>query len=205
MHAQGALALEELDDDALMALVAVRSSGLGAVDAAEAAEAAFAVLVRRHQAKVLRVCARSLGGDAALARDVAQATFIELHKAACRYEPRGRFRAFLMRIALRQCAMAGRERTSRRRREDASARADASANAASSPTPDQSVLAHEQRAAVDVAIARLSPRLRDVVLMRYAGELALDEIAEALDLPLGTVKSRLFAALEKLRAELESP
>ncbi len=55
------------------------------------------------------------------------------------------------------------------------------------------------------AVARLSPRLRDVVSLRYAASLGYSEIAETLAIPVGTVKRRLFDAVEKLRRLMEEP
>ena len=157
--------------------------------------AAFDALVRRHQAAVLRVAARYLG-DSALAPDVAQATFVQLHGWLHRYEARGKFKAFVMRLAVRQCAMAARSRATVRRRDERAMVADASA------APDEVVLARERRRAVDGALATLSPKLRRVVVLRYGGDLSYEEVAAALGLPVGTVKSRLFAGLAKLRGAL---
>ena len=82
--------------------------------AADGSAPAFEVLVRRHQARVLRVAARYLG-DASTAGDVAQNAFLELYRVQHRYEPRGRFVAFLFKIALNQCRMAARAAAAGRR------------------------------------------------------------------------------------------
>lgn len=65
--------------------------------------------------------------------------------------------------------------------------------------PDQAILARERAREVEHALAGLSPKLRDVLVLRFAGELSYDEIVELLKLPLGTVKRRIFDRLEKLR------
>lgn len=171
-------------DDALM------------VAARDGDRAAFDTLVRRHQAAVLRVAARYLG-DSALAHDVGQATFVELFRWLHRYQPRERFRAFLMRVALRQCAMTARSRSSARRREDAAPPQDSGA------VPETVALERERRRQLDAALATLSPKLRAVVVLRYGGGMSNEEVAGALELPIGTVKSRLFAGLAKLREALE--
>lgn len=160
-------------------------------------QAAFDALVRRHQGWVLRLCARGVG-DPSLAKDVAQATFVELHRSLPRYEPRGAFRSFLARIAVNQCRMAGRTRGRARRRDDAAEPPPSS----SSSLPDDVVLARERKRQLDRALATLSPKLRDVVVLRYAADLSHAEIASALGVPIGTVKSRLFDAVEKLRDAL---
>lgn len=75
--------------------------------------------------------------------------------------------------------------------------------------PDSSaearILARERDRDLERAVGRLSEKLRDVISLRYAGELGYDEIAETLGLPVGTVKRRLFDAVEKLRQILETP
>jgi RNA polymerase sigma-70 factor (ECF subfamily) len=73
-----------------------------------------------------------------------------------------------------------------------------------SPTqPDELILVEERRRLVEGQLGSLSEKLRDVVVLRYAGELTLEEIARVLELPLGTVKSRLFAAMSALSAAVK--
>jgi RNA polymerase sigma-70 factor (ECF subfamily) len=181
-------ALGGRDDDELMLLARGGMAG------------AFAALVRRHQARVLRVAARRLGRGA-LAADVAQNTFLEIYRALPRYQPRGRFRSYLFRVLLNQCGMARR-----------AARLDARALAAAAlpPPPDAApatqeaeILARERGRDVEAALARLGSKLRDVVILRFSAELSYDEIAETLAVPVGTVKRRLFDAMEKLRRLME--
>ena len=74
--------------------------------------------------------------------------------------------------------------------------------------PDSSpahVLQRERQRDLERAVAGLSTKLRDVVVLRFCAELNYDEIAETLDIPMGTVKRRLFDAMAKLREELEEP
>jgi RNA polymerase sigma-70 factor, ECF subfamily len=148
---------------------------------------AFEHLVRRHQARVLRVAAR-YSSDASVAQDIAQSTFLELHRSLGRYEPRGHFTAYLCRIALNQCRIEGRRRQ----------RSWLMLSVARSTEP----ALFDERPDLQRAIAELSSKLRDVVILRYSGDLDLAEIAEALDVPLGTVKRRLFDAMVKLRQSL---
>jgi RNA polymerase sigma factor (sigma-70 family) len=165
----------EVSDDSLM-----REARDGSMNA-------FEQLVRRHQARVLRMAAR-YASDASLAQDIAQNTFVELHRALHRYEPRGHFGAYLARIAINQCRIEGR----RKRWPLLSVLAfDAPLCSARDDLPD-----------LQRAVAQLSDKLREVVVLRYSGDLDLGDIAEALDLPLGTVKRRLFDAMAKLRQTL---
>jgi RNA polymerase sigma-70 factor (ECF subfamily) len=72
--------------------------------------------------------------------------------------------------------------------------------------PEEWVATRQRRAALDAGLARLSDKLREVVVLRYVTGHSLDEIAEVLDVPVGTVKSRLFAGMAALKEHLgESP
>ncbi len=177
------VALEERDDDALMLLSRAGQSR------------AFDVIVKRHQAKLLSVAAKLMGSTAA-AKDAAQNTFVEVHRYLPRYRPEGRFRFFLFRVLLNQCRML---RRSGRRVADAIEVGEVEDAA---PRPDEAVLADEKRKILDQAVQALNEKLRTVVLLRFSGDLSLNDIAEVLGVPLGTVKSRLFAGLAALRESM---
>ncbi|HEY3497655.1 MAG TPA: sigma-70 family RNA polymerase sigma factor [Polyangiaceae bacterium] len=172
---------EASGDDELMAL------------AGGGSERAFDALVRRHQARVLRLAHRYLG-DSALAADVAQNTFVALFRSRAEYRPSGRFCAYLYRLVLNQCRMARRSKGNRLRvlieMRDFSV------------TPEYT-MPRERPRDLEAALGELSEKLREVVILRFCAEQSYEEIAEALDLPTGTVKRRLFDAMAKLRARLE--
>jgi RNA polymerase sigma factor (sigma-70 family) len=160
---------------------------------------AFSALVTRHQQRALRVAGRQLGPSAmSAAADVVQNTFIDIYRALARYQPRGQFGAYLFHILVNQCRMAQRaaRREARHRQ-----RCDPAMPAA--PPHESAVLARERERDTEAALARLGAKLRDVVVLRYTGELSYDEIAAALDIPMGTVKRRLFDAMKKLRELME--
>jgi RNA polymerase sigma-70 factor, ECF subfamily len=173
--------LEARSDDELMLL------------ARGGSKIAFEALVRRHQTRVLSVAARRLG-HRALAADVAQNAFLEVYRALSRYQPRGMFAAFLYRVLLNQCRV-------QQRRARAEARALDTVEEAASAS-DDAILAREWQRDVERALGTLSPKLRDVVLLRYSADLKYEEIAEALGVPVGTVKRRLFDAVVKLREQM---
>jgi RNA polymerase sigma-70 factor (ECF subfamily) len=178
--------LEARQDDELMLLA---RGGL---------EAAFDTLVRRHQARALRVAARFLGRGA-LAPDAVQNAFLEIYRGLTTYRPLGRFPAYLYRVLVNQCRIAQRSGRVEMRALDRllMEESDVAVHA------EEQILAREQRRELDRALARLSERLRAVVLLRYSAGLSLDEIADSLEIPLGTVKRRLFDALAKLEAAME--
>jgi RNA polymerase sigma-70 factor (ECF subfamily) len=157
-------------------------------------DGAFDFLVRRHQARVLRVAARYLGSTSAAA-DAAQNAFLEILDNVARYRAQGKFRSYLYRVVLNECRMARRSKWWRR-----------DPLPSSYPIEDLSedqILERERARAVEEKVQALSPKLRSVVLLRYGGDLSYDEIAEALEIPQGTVKRRLFDAMAWLRNELE--
>ena len=160
--------------------------------------AAFDTLVRRHQQKVLSVAARLLGGPS-LSHDVAQNTFLQVYLSLPTYEARGKFVPFLNRVLLNQCLM-----THRSNRTGAQLQ---SSIAAAPPEPtetaDALILACERHRELQAALDQLSPKLRTVVVLRYSGGLTHEDIAEMLALPTGTVKRRVFDAIEKLRLAME--
>ena len=175
--------LESRSDDELMLLA---RGGL---------DTAFATLIRRHQARTLRLAVRYLGRES-LAADVAQDTFVEIFRALPQYQAHGRFPSYLYRVLLNRCHMTWR-----------SARADERALSAVGEdvveVDEAELLLRERRRDLRVALGNLSEKLRSVVLLRYSAGLSLEEIAETLEIPTGTVKRRLFDAMTKLRDGVE--
>jgi len=151
---------------------------------------AFEVLVLRHQGPALKVAAKFLS-DSASAKDACQNAFVEIYRGLERYQPRDRFVFYLRRVVLNQCRM-----SSRRLRIAEKLPADV---ARTTSQPDEALLANERRKIVEQSLSGLSEKLREVVALRYAGGHSLEEVAQILELPLGTVKSRLFAAMGQLK------
>lgn len=185
--------------------IAGRSSDAGGIadDAlvarmASGDEGALRALVVRHQARALGV-ARGVLRDAALAEDAVQAAFLDLHGARARYRPEGRFRSYLYLLVLNRCRMIARKQRALALLTFGLVHTAPPAER----TPLDRALDDDDARAVRAAIDRLPRGKREVVVLRYTADLSLDEIARALDVPLGTVKSRLHAALVELRGALE--
>src|SRR6478735_7118646 len=173
---------EREDDDDLMRL------------ARQGVDSAFDKLVRRYQAELLRVAAKHLG-NGVLVPDLVQNTFLQVYGSLGRYEARGVFRAYLHRVLLNQCRMA-------RRSSQISLRAlERSGLGRSFDEPH--ILEREKQRDLERALNRLSDKLREVVVLRYCGDLDYEEIAQTLAVPIGTVKRRLFDAMAKLRELVE--
>lgn len=185
-HAPQAQVPEHTDDDWM---ILARSGRPGAFDA----------LVRRYQARAVSLAYRYLG-QRELAKDVAQNTFLEIYRRLDDYQPHGKFRAYFHRVLLNQCRMAARSRNIRSRFQERLASAEVGEGSGS--LPDAQILARERQRRVERGVLRLSEKLRAVILLQFTGDLSQAEIADALDIKIGTVKSRLSAALVALREDL---
>ena len=156
---------------------------------------AFRALVEREQVTVFRVCLRILGRRQD-AEDVAQESFVMAYRALGSYRGDGPLGGWLMRIATRHAY----RRLHQRR--DASQLPEEMPLRSPSGDPLQVALAEERKSAVRAAVAGLSEPYREVVALRFFGELSLEEIAGATGRPLNTVKTHLRRGVERLRPVL---
>lgn len=167
---------------------------------------AMEVLIRRHHDDLLRFLER-LVGDKTAAQDVFQDTFLQVHVSADTFDPSRRFKPWLFTIAANKARDLLRK-NNRRRTLDLSAPVGGSAGSGddgqtrfidlmevSVIQPQDAAQRVEVQAAVQAAVQRLSPSLREVLLLAYFQKLSYSQIADALEIPLGTVKSRLHAAV----------
>jgi RNA polymerase sigma-70 factor (ECF subfamily) len=160
---------------------------------------AFAHLMARWHPPIRRLCTRMIG-DAHRAEDLAQETFLRLFARRQDYEPSGRFSTLLWRIALNLCY--DELRRTKRRAESPLDEADDdtfhSPVVSDRPGPDDALAEQERAEAVRRALLALSEPYRVVVVLRHYEGLKFREIAELLELPEGTVKSRMAEALTQL-------
>jgi RNA polymerase sigma-70 factor (ECF subfamily) len=172
--------------------------------------AAFAELVGRWQEPLQRLCARVVG-DAHLAEDLTQEIFAKLYARRHAYEPARKFSTWVWRVALNHCYNDCRRTRHRHetRLEPQPGREDASFDdfPADHPCPREAVVATETADAVRAAVSELPENYRCIVILRHYEGLKFREIAEVLDLPEGTVKTRMTEALNdlarRLRGQLE--
>ncbi len=158
---------------------------------------AFDALVLRHQVMVYRIALKYLG-DPMRAQDVAQDCFVELHRALATYSPQGKLVSFLGKITINHCRMALRAERSEHRALNRMLKLDPHAPALA----EELLLEDERRREVERHLNAISPKLREVVILRFGAEMTYKQIAETLQIRLGTVKSRLFAGLEKLSGRM---
>jgi RNA polymerase sigma-70 factor, ECF subfamily len=153
---------------------------------------AFRLLVEREQRVVYRACLRILGRPHD-AEDVAQEAFVMAYRSIATYRGEGPLGGWLLRIATRQAF-----RRLRQRRDTAELGADLVLRAPGAD-PLAAALADERQRAVRLAVAALGEPYREVVALRFFGEMSLDEIAATTRCPLNTVKTHLRRGLERLR------
>lgn len=134
------------------------------------------------------------------AEDAAQEAFVKAYYALPRFRADSPFRPWIMRIVVNEARNRVR---SVRRRESLVLRAAAAEPGDAVPSPEAAALAREEAEALVRALERLDDRDRLVVACRYLLELSEAETAAALDVPEGTVKSRLSRALAKLRRHIQ--
>lgn len=162
---------------------------------------AYALLVARHRDVAFRT-AWLITGTAADAEDTAQEAFIKAHRALARFRPGEPFRPWLLQIVAND---ARNRRRSAGRREQLAVRAAADRPAGdAAPSPEAAILAAERRDALLAGLRRLGEDDRLVIGLRYFLDLGEAEMAAAIGVPRGTVKSRLSRSLGRLRTALES-
>jgi RNA polymerase sigma-70 factor (ECF subfamily) len=174
-------------------------------------QAAFETLVHRYERELYGYLRRFLH-DAQLAEDVFQATFLQVHRKADRFEEGRRFRPWLYAVATHQ-AIDARRRDRRHRQAPLDARQGGRGESpalvdslpAGGPTAGERLADEESCRWVREAVAGLPAAQRDAVAMVYGRGLKYRQVAAALGIPIGTVKSRLHAALVGLRAAGRRP
>ncbi len=174
-----------------------------------AKQEALAELYRRHKDRVFNVAYRVLG-DWNEAHDVVQDVFIKLPRSVRSFRGDAKFKSWIYRLAVNRSIDAHRRRARR-----ASSGLDESASGAHEeramtspppPQPEVPVRIQERDARVQAALNSLSPKLRAAAVLRYIEGLSYEELAEALDASMGTIKSRLnraHTALSRILLEMD--
>ncbi len=155
---------------------------------------AFGELVARHQSAVRGLLRRLTGGDVAQADDLAQETFLRAYRGLRGYRGGAKFSSWLYRIACN--AFFSHDRGSRLAPPEPPA---LEVGVSEVDLPDALL----ERYDLERALAALKPRERAALVLTYANELTHEEAAVILDCPLGTLKTHVARAKEKLRRQLE--
>ena len=163
-------------------------------------QAAFEQLVRRHQRYVFNVAYRVLG-DAVEAEDVTQEAFVRAWRGLPGFRGQSRFTTWLYRIVYNLCL----NRLPKLRRELLQIEPLEDVLADAAPSPPDILETQEQMAFLHAELERMPEKYRLVLSLRYLEHLSYEEIATALNAPLGTVKTRMRSALARLRRALTAP
>ncbi len=162
----------------------------------------FPVLMQRYRNELLHFLIRFLGSRAA-AEDVFQETFLQIHLSADSFDPTRRFKPWLFTIAANKARDHHRKNA---RRAAVSLNASIAGDGddrgsfvdlleADLPSPSSPLLDAERSRVVKEVMDGLPPHLREILLLSYFQRMSYNQIADGLDIPLGTVKSRLHTAV----------
>jgi len=162
----------------------------------------LATLVRRYQAGLFSLLVHMTGGDASLADDLFQETFVRAVRAAKTFDVNRSFRTWVTAIALNLVRDEVRKRKSRGEVTLTEDHAEGRSSAAAPEHPSASLEQRDEAVRVRRALARLTDKEREIVLLHFYEGLTLVEAAEVLTVPVGTAKSRLHGALARLKTLL---
>lgn len=168
---------------------------------------AYADIVNLYQHKLYQVCYRMLSNKQE-AEDITQEAFIRAYINLHSYDQKRKFSTWLYRIATNLCI----DRIRKKKPDyylDAEVAGTEGLNmysqiAADEQLPEEAVEQMELQDRIQYEISRLPDKYRSVIVLKYIEELSLQEISEILDMPLGTVKTRIHRGREALRKQLNN-
>lgn len=166
---------------------------------AQGDEGAFEKLFRCYAPRILRF-AMSYLNDRAHAEEVVQETMIAVWKNAKSYREQSQVSSWILGIARNKAL----DRARARQREPEFSKEKLDRRASSRATPEQITQREAQIERVRTALEKLSPEHREVMVLAFYNDLSYSEIAQILDCPEGTVKSRVYYAKEQLRRILSA-
>ena len=168
--------------------------------------AAFEQLMLLHQKPVYNICYR-MAGNAEDALDLSQEVFLKAYRNIGNFDERSQFSTWIYRITANTCIDEMRKRKGRQsfsleeelESEEGSMQRQV---ADAGETPEESMLREEQKSEILQALESLSPEHKVAVILRDIKGLSYEEIAEILELTLGTVKSRISRGRNQLKQEI---
>ncbi len=165
---------------------------------------AFGEIVKRWERKIFALCFGMLAREDE-AKDAAQETFINAYRNLKNFRGDAKVSSWLHRIAVNQCLTTKRRQKSRSESffDDEESQEEKFFVAPPSLMPSKTSEQNERLFLVRQAIQSLPVDLRAVVVMKEFEEMTFQEISDSLEVPLSTVKSRLYTALKQLRMKLE--
>jgi RNA polymerase sigma-70 factor (ECF subfamily) len=172
---------------------------------------AFELLVLKYQRRIQRLIGRMVR-DTDLVEDIAQETFIRAYRALAQFRGEAQFYTWLYRIAVNTAKKAlvdlkrdplVSETALRNGGDDEDETSAVENELTSAETPETVLAAKEIAAAVNSAMEALPEELRQAVTLREIEGLSYEEIAEVMNCPIGTVRSRIFRAREAISAKVK--
>ncbi len=165
---------------------------------------AFDEIVRRWERKIFALCFGMLGREDD-AGDACQEAFIAAYRNIKNFRGEAKVSSWLHRIAVNQCLTIKRRQKSRAEDilDEDEAAEDRTFVASPNYSPAKVIEKSERLTLVRQAVGGLPTELRQVIVMKEFEEMTFQEISETLELPLSTVKSRLYTALKQLKMRLE--
>jgi len=164
---------------------------------------AFGELVLKYQDKIYNLC-RHMLGNAHDAEDAAQDVFLKAFQALSKFQPEASLYTWLYRIAANTCidykrkpiweSLFGNSEEGERLVHD---------RASNEPSPEKLYQSKQINFALQESLGRLSPKLRAIIILKEIEELSYEEIADTLEISIGTVKSRISRAREELQKLLK--
>ncbi|MGE5114188.1 MAG: RNA polymerase sigma factor [Acidobacteriaceae bacterium] len=167
----------------------------------------FDDLVREHQQKTFRVV-MALVRDSELASTITQDCFVRAYEKRASFRGDASVSTWLTRIAVNLVRDHARNRRQSfwkkifQRSENDSIESASETVRDSRSTPDRQLLAKEEVSAVWSAVTELAPQQREVFVLRFSEEMSLEEIAQVLDVKVGTVKAHLWRAVTMVRSRV---
>ena len=149
---------------------------------------AFGSLVTKYQKVMFTVALRMLGNPED-AKDATQDAFVKAYQRLATFDSGYRFYSWMYRILVNECLNVNRDRRPEEQLD---------ADTAGDGSPYEDVMASERRDQINLALLRLTPEYRTVVVLRHFAGQSYGEIAETLSIPEKTVKSRLYSARQRL-------
>ncbi len=167
---------------------------------------AFDLLVLKYQRKIMRLLSRMIR-DPAETEDVAQEAFIKAYRALPQFRGDSAFYTWLYRIAINTArnwlaTNKRRPNTSSLLENEEGETFNESDNLTDNSTPESELASREIAQTVNKAIEDLPEELRNAIVMREIDGLSYDDIAQSMDCPIGTVRSRIFRAREAIATRL---
>jgi RNA polymerase sigma-70 factor (ECF subfamily) len=171
---------------------------------------AFELLVMKYQRRIERLIGRMVR-DVDLVEDIAQETFIRAYRALAQFRGEAQFYTWLYRIAVNTAkkALVDMKRnplvseSALRLSDDEDETSGVENELTSAETPETVLAAKEIAAAVNAAMEALPEELRQAVTLREIEGLSYEEIAEVMNCPIGTVRSRIFRARDAISAKVK--